>query len=66
MRRHRWDPGALVAGVFFLAIAAVFLADGFSEGGVAGVEILAPTAIVGLGVVGVVQMVSRARRRDPR
>ncbi|RAY15080.1 hypothetical protein DPM19_10120 [Actinomadura craniellae] len=64
MRRHRFDPGALAAGVYFLAMGGIFLATGLTEENVVEPGILAPTAVIGIGVVGLVRVLSRSRRRD--
>jgi hypothetical protein len=64
--RRRFDPGGPVAGSFFLAVAGVFLASGLSERNVVKLSALIPAVLIGLGVVGIVRIVTRARRRDPR
>ncbi|WP_067491455.1 hypothetical protein [Actinomadura hibisca] len=61
--RGRFDPGALVTGLFFLAVAGLFLASGLSGEVVAGTRVIAPVLLVGLGLVGVVRVLTRARRR---
>jgi len=64
--RRRFDPGALIAGVFFVGVALLFLVNGMSDEPVAGPEILIPTLLIGLGVVGMIRVLTRSRRRDPR
>ncbi|MGI5165197.1 hypothetical protein ACQEU3_12640 [Spirillospora sp. CA-253888] len=61
--RGRFDPGALVTGLFYLAVAGVFVASGLSGELVVDTRILAPVLLVGLGLVGVVRVLTRARRR---
>jgi hypothetical protein len=63
--RHRFDPGPPTAGLLFLAAAGVFLACGLSQRPVMPMEILVAALLIGLGVVGIVQVLSRGRRRDP-
>jgi hypothetical protein len=63
--KHRFDPGALVAGLFFLAVAVIFLAGGFAETSILPVYGLGPAVLVGLGVVGLVRALTRSRRREP-
>ncbi|SEG34550.1 hypothetical protein SAMN04489712_104504 [Thermomonospora echinospora] len=63
--RHRFDPGAPVAGLFFLAVAGVFLAGGLSGEPVVPLEVLVAALLIGLGVVGIVRVLSAGRRRDP-
>jgi len=61
--RGRFDPGALVTGLFFLVVAGIFVASGLSKEMVVDTRILAPVLLVGLGLVGVVRVLTRARRR---
>ncbi|MBC6456948.1 hypothetical protein [Actinomadura sp. HBU206391] len=65
MRRHRFDPGSLLAGLLFLAVAGVYLAGGFGDHAVVPAEILVPAVFIGLGVVGLVRVLTRSRRREP-
>ncbi|GAA2117891.1 hypothetical protein [Actinomadura alba] len=65
MRKHRFDPGSLLAGLLFLAVAAVYLAGGLAERAIVRAEILGPAVFIGLGVVGLVRVLTRARRREP-
>ncbi|MEW2355818.1 hypothetical protein [Spirillospora sp. NPDC029432] len=60
--RRRFDPGAVVTGLFFLAVAGVFLAGALSGDPVAGPEILGPVLLAGLGLVGIVRVLTRSRR----
>ncbi|WP_131732727.1 hypothetical protein [Actinomadura formosensis] len=64
--RYRFDPAGPVAGLFFLALAGLFLADGLSDGGVLSATILAPVVLIGLGLVGTVRVLTRSRRRHLR
>lgn len=61
--RHPFDAGTLLAGLFFLSAAGVFLAGGLSGGSVMGMTALVPTVLIGLGVVGILRIVTRSRRR---
>ena len=65
MRRHRFDPGSLLAGLLFLTVAGVYLASGFGNRTVVRAEILGPAVFIGLGVVGLVRVLTRSRRREP-
>jgi hypothetical protein len=65
VRRHRFDPGALVAGLFFLGVAGIFLVGGFTKTSILPVYGLAPAVLIGLGLVGLVRALTRARRREP-
>ncbi|MBO2452143.1 hypothetical protein J4573_33995 [Actinomadura barringtoniae] len=62
--RRRFDPGALIAGVFFVGVALLFLVNGMSDDTVAGPEVLIPALLIGLGVVGMIRVLTRSRRRD--
>jgi hypothetical protein len=55
----------LVAGLFFLAVAGIFLAGGFADTSILPVYGLAPAVLIGLGAVGLVRALTRARRRGP-
>ncbi|TYB48475.1 hypothetical protein [Actinomadura chibensis] len=65
-RRRRFDPAGPVTGLFFLALAGVFLADGLSDGRPLGATVLLPVVLIGLGLVGTVRVLTRGRRRDLR
>jgi hypothetical protein len=65
LRRHRFDPGSLLAGLLFLTVAGIYLASGFADQTVVRAEILGPAVFIGLGVVGLVRVLTRSRRRDP-
>ena len=60
--KRRFDPGSAAAGLFFLAAAGVFLVTGLSGEPVAPPEILAAAVLLGLGLVGVVRVLTRGRR----
>lgn len=64
MRRHRFDPSSLLAGLLFLAVAVVYLASGFGDRTVVPAGILGPAMFIGLGVVGLVRVLTRSRRRE--
>jgi len=61
--RRRFDPGGPVAGVFFLAVAAVFMANGLSGLPVVDPALLGPALVAGLGVIGIVRVLTRSRRQ---
>jgi hypothetical protein len=63
--KHRFDPGTLIAGLFFLGVAGIFLIGGFANTSILPVYGLAPAVLIGLGVVGLVRALTRSRRRDP-
>jgi hypothetical protein len=65
VNRHRFDPGALVGGLLFLAVAGVYLVSGHGDRIVVRAEILIPAVFIGLGLVGIVRVLTRSRRRDP-
>ncbi|MFI0357683.1 hypothetical protein [Actinomadura sp. 9N407] len=61
-KARRFDPGSVVTGLFFLAVAGVFFAGALSGDPVAGPEILGPALLAGLGLMGIVRVVTRSRR----
>ena len=65
-KRFRFDPAGPVTGLFFLALAGLFLAEGLAEERILSATVLAPVVLIGLGVVGTVRVLTRARRRDLR
>lgn len=64
MTRHRFDPGAPAAGLFFLTVAVVFLVGALDGEPVVPVQILAAALLAGLGAVGIIRVLTRGRRRD--
>ena len=60
--RRRFDPGSVVTGLFFLGVAAVFVVAGLGGTPVAQTRVLAPALLAGLGVVGIVRVLTRSRR----
>ncbi|MFC4053915.1 hypothetical protein ACFOY4_29840 [Actinomadura syzygii] len=64
--RRRFDPAGPVTGLFFLALAGVFLADGLSDRSPLDATVLVPVVLIGLGLVGTVRVLTRGRRRDLR
>jgi len=60
--RRRFDPSGPVIGVFFLAVAAVCLANGLGGRPVADLGLLIPALLVGLGLAGIVRVLTRSRR----
>ncbi|NEA29311.1 hypothetical protein [Actinomadura bangladeshensis] len=65
-KRFRFDPAGPVTGLFFLVLAGLFLAEGLAEEPIVPATVLAPVVLIGLGVVGTVRVLTRARRRDLR
>ena len=65
-KRRRFDPAGPVTGLFFIALAGLFLADGLTEERLLAPTTLAPIVLIGLGLVGTVRVLTRARRRDLR
>ncbi|WP_030174583.1 hypothetical protein [Spirillospora albida] len=64
-RRHRrFDPAGPVTGLFFLALAGLFLAGGLSDASVLEPSVLIPVVLIGLGLVGIVRVLTRGRRRE--
>ncbi|GAB3673918.1 hypothetical protein GCM10027589_43830 [Actinocorallia lasiicapitis] len=63
--RHRTDPGALAAGLYFLAVAGYFAATGFGGDEILAPVTLGPVLAIGFSVVLLVRIASRSRRRDP-
>jgi hypothetical protein len=64
MRRHRFDPSGVIAGLFFLVLAGVHFSNAY--GGVRiSVFWAIPAVLIGLGVIGVLRIVFRGRRRLP-
>ncbi|MFG2002602.1 hypothetical protein ACGFNU_25935 [Spirillospora sp. NPDC048911] len=64
--RPRFDPGGVITGIFFLAVAGVSLATGFSGEPVVPLRFLVPAALIGLGLVGIIRVFTRGRRRTLR
>ncbi|NVI90004.1 hypothetical protein [Actinomadura sp. BRA 177] len=65
-KRYRFDPAGPVTGLFFLALAGLFLAEGLTDEPVLSATVLAPVVLIGLGLVGTVRVLTRARRRHLR
>lgn len=61
---RRPDPGAVVAGLFFLAVAAYFIADSFHHDPLVPPNVQTPAVLIGLGAVGIVRTLTRTRRRN--
>ncbi|TDD64165.1 hypothetical protein [Actinomadura rubrisoli] len=64
--RRRFDPAGPLTGLFFLALAGLFLADGLTDGPILHPTTLIPVVLIGLGVVGTVRVLTRSRRRTLR
>jgi predicted permease len=62
--RHRFDPGALVAGLYFLAVAGVFLTDGFAGRTVLPLVYTGVALLIGYSLVLLVRVLTRDRRRQ--
>ncbi|MQY07488.1 hypothetical protein [Actinomadura macrotermitis] len=63
MARRGFDAGTVVTGLFFLAVAGIFLAGGLAGRLPVRLEILAPAVVVGLGLTGFVRILTRRFRR---
>jgi hypothetical protein len=61
--RHRFDPGALVAGLYFLAVAGIFLNDGFNNRTVVPFMYIGPALLVGYALVLLIRLLTRSRRQ---
>ncbi|WP_395110017.1 hypothetical protein [Actinomadura sp. SCN-SB] len=61
-RRRRFDFGSWLTGLFFLLVAAVFLVGGLSDDPIDRPQVIAPALVVGLGLVGIVRVLTRSRR----
>lgn len=64
MRRHRFDGSSLLAGLLFLTVAGVYAVSGLTERTLIPIRILAPSVFIGLGMVGLVRVLTRSRRGD--
>ncbi|WP_026415504.1 hypothetical protein [Actinomadura oligospora] len=62
--RRRLDPAAPVAGVFYLAVAGLFVAGALRGHPVGDPMLVAGVVLVLMGLLGIVQAVLRAQRRD--
>jgi len=62
--RHRFDPGSLAAGLYFLAVAAFFLTDGVSGRNVFPYTYTGAALLIGYAFVLLVRVLTRARRRQ--
>ncbi|GAA3227499.1 DUF6332 family protein [Actinocorallia longicatena] len=62
--RHRTDPGALLAGLFFLGVAALFMVFGLDGGREPDLIVIAPAMAILLALVLLVRVLTRGRRRD--
>ncbi|MGH3243366.1 MAG: hypothetical protein ACRDNL_23505 [Spirillospora sp.] len=65
-KRRRFDPAGPITGLFFLALAGLFLAYGLTDDNVLPVTTLLPVVLIGLGLVGTVRVLTRSRRRNLR
>ncbi|MBW8486969.1 hypothetical protein [Actinomadura parmotrematis] len=62
-RGRRFDPGAVVTGLLFLAAGAVFLRSGLTGRPVVEMLVFGPVVVAGLGLAGIVHVLTRRRRR---
>jgi hypothetical protein len=62
-RATRFHPARFAAGLFFLGVAGVFLASGVEGDGVLPLDVLVPILLSGLGMVGLIGVISRSRHR---
>jgi hypothetical protein len=62
--RHRFDPGAPIAGLYFLGLAVFFLAGALAGEPVRDLAVLSAAIFIGLGAVGMALILSRGRRRE--
>lgn len=63
-RKRRLDPAAPLAGVFYLAVAGLFLAGSARGSSIGDPMIVAGIVLVAMGLLGIVQAVLKAQRRD--
>ena len=63
-RRHRFDPGALIAGLFFLAVAVTHLLTSFGHHRAIDVTVALPIFLAAMAVVVTIRLLTRSRRRD--
>lgn len=63
--RHKTDPGALLAGLYFLLVAGLFMSMALT-GDDAGPELPAVAAAmtIGFSIVLLARILTRSRRRD--
>ncbi|MCD0453175.1 hypothetical protein LO762_28930 [Actinocorallia sp. API 0066] len=59
---HKTDPGALVAGVFFLTVAALFTAAALTWLDPVPLRHLAPALATGFALVLLIRLLTRSRR----
>jgi hypothetical protein len=61
-KRRRFDPGSVVTGLFFLLVAGLFLAGGVTGDSLDRPDVVIPALVVGLGLVGIIRVITRSRR----
>ena len=64
MFRHKFDLSSLVAGVIFLGFALRYLTTGFG-GDPVTFGWAVPTVLISLGVIALLRLAFRSRRREP-
>ncbi|MEV5569300.1 hypothetical protein AB0L06_04565 [Spirillospora sp. NPDC052269] len=62
--RRRLDPAAPLAGVFYLAVAGLFVAGAVRGRSVGDPMVVAGVVLVLMGLLGIVQAVIKSQRRD--
>jgi hypothetical protein len=63
--RHRFDLASLLAGLLFLNFAVIYITGGLSLQEFLPLKVLGPGLFIGLGVIGLVRVLTRSGRRDP-
>ncbi|MEO5875813.1 MAG: hypothetical protein ABIS86_23440 [Streptosporangiaceae bacterium] len=61
--RHRFDPGSLLGGIYYLAVAGIFIASGLSGNSIVPVIYLGPALLIGFALVLLVRLLSGVRTR---
>ncbi|MEV4256430.1 hypothetical protein AB0J52_24990 [Spirillospora sp. NPDC049652] len=61
--RRRLDPAAPVAGVFYLAVAGVFIAGWVRDRPIGDPMVVAAVVLVLMGLLGIVRALLKAQRR---
>jgi hypothetical protein len=61
--RHRFDPGGFVAGLYFIAVAVVFVINVLADRTVVSFVYLGPALLIGYALVLLIRVLTRSRRR---
>jgi hypothetical protein len=64
--RHRFDPGALIGGLFFLGVAVAYLLRVSGDSLRVAEEVLLPVTLGGLPVVVLIRLITLSRQRRRR